>query len=96
MLNRIIAHHNTRKGVKYCVRWYGYTFDEDTYKPADGLPRAFIDLYWRNCSRAPQRAPRDAHTYLPRAKISGQRQKRVSNPSGQTSSYRLTRRVQYL
>ena len=47
VVDRIVGHRMTRGGIEYKVRCYGYAASDYTYKPAEGLPQPFIDLYWR-------------------------------------------------
>ena len=54
VLDRLVGHRESPSGIQYLVRWYGYSPTDDTYEPADGLPQAFIDRYWK--SRATARA----------------------------------------
>lgn len=47
VVDRLVAHRYTPTGLEYKVQWYSYTSADDTYKPVEGLPQAFIDCYWR-------------------------------------------------
>lgn len=40
------THINTKDGIRYIVRWYGYTAADDTAKPTKNIPEPFISPYW--------------------------------------------------
>ena len=47
VVERVVAHRESPAGIQYKVRWHGYSASDDTWEPAEGLPQAFIDRYWR-------------------------------------------------
>ena len=47
VVDRLVRHRETCKGIQYQIRWYGYAPADDTWEPSEGLPQAFIDRYWR-------------------------------------------------
>ena len=55
VVDHLVAHRETRTGIQYKVRWYGYTPADDTWEPAEDLPQAFIDRYWRTWASARNR-----------------------------------------
>ncbi|CDF40922.1 unnamed protein product [Chondrus crispus] len=47
VIDHLVGHRENRTGTQYKVRWYGYAPADDTWEPAEGLPQAFIDRFWR-------------------------------------------------
>ena len=47
VVDHLVDHRETRSGIQYKVRWYGYAPADDTWEPAEGLPQPFIDCFWR-------------------------------------------------
>ncbi|CAN8071820.1 unnamed protein product [Agarophyton chilense] len=48
VIDRIVPHIYTPEGeVRYQVRWYGFSPDEDTVEPIEHLPRSKVLSYHR-------------------------------------------------
>ena len=45
VVDRIVGHDNTDKGMRYRVRWYGYQAKDDTMEPEANVPKHFIHRY---------------------------------------------------
>ena len=38
VVDHLVGHRETRSGIQYQVRWYGYAPADDTWEPSEGLP----------------------------------------------------------
>ncbi|CDF39905.1 unnamed protein product [Chondrus crispus] len=55
VIDHLVGHRENRTGAQYKVRWYGYAPADDTWEPAEGLPKGFIDRFWRTRAAARHR-----------------------------------------
>ena len=46
VVERTIDHEGTGNALRYRVRWYGYSAEEDTWEEASRLPPNFTKRYW--------------------------------------------------